>query len=358
MGSQINDSLHALSEFVDTFESKHGTIGQVDVEIQSNPAESLSAELSVPLCLCANSDQSSDVVLIDISDIAFKQDSIRLCGSIPAVESIRSSSVVSIEDTDVTQIDEELKLIVTLSIDPASSTQSSVMTTTSDQQTASRTVENRGGSERQVGVFGGITGSQSNPTHVDSEHHCDEPPTGNADQTVIHALEDARSEDIPAYDDTAYLRELYNRLDTFEQMAERIELDVSGETVRRYMIDAGIHSPTTYQQTTTQESQEDTASSPDNLSDDSGVHRSDEQRLLADGRGMPDQVTAAELAEAVIHSQTVYQVRRRLSLDDDETRQLLRRFNLLDLVIHRVNKNTQHNTTYDDVIERIQQRLS
>jgi hypothetical protein len=232
------------------------------------------------------------------------------------------------------------------------------MTTTSDQQTASRTVENQDRSKRQVGVFGGITSSQSNPTHVDSEEQCDEPSTANADQTVIHALEDARSEDIPAYDDTAYLRELYNQLDTFEQMAERIELDVSGETVRRYMIDAGIHSPTTYQQTTTQESQEDTASSPDNLSDDSGVHRSDEQQLLADGRGMPDQVTAAELAEAVIHSQTVYQVRRRLSLGDDETRQLLRRFDLLDLVIHRVNKNTQHNTTYDDLVERIQQRVS
>ncbi|MFB6252090.1 MAG: hypothetical protein ABEI27_10480 [Halobellus sp.] len=55
-----------------------------------------------------------------------------------------------------------------------------------------------------------------------------------------------RDESIPPYEDTAYLRRLYETCETFDEMSERIEMDVSAETVRRYMIDAGVHSPRSY----------------------------------------------------------------------------------------------------------------
>ncbi|SDX93026.1 hypothetical protein SAMN04487946_104104 [Halobellus clavatus] len=55
-----------------------------------------------------------------------------------------------------------------------------------------------------------------------------------------------RDESVPPYEDTPYLRRLYEVCDTFDEMSERIEMDVSAETVRRYMIDADVHSPRSY----------------------------------------------------------------------------------------------------------------
>lgn len=43
-----------------------------------------------------------------------------------------------------------------------------------------------------------------------------------------------------------HIRRLYEISETFDEMSDLIELDVSAETVRRYMIDAGIHSPESY----------------------------------------------------------------------------------------------------------------
>ncbi|RLM87925.1 hypothetical protein D3D02_13370 [Halobellus sp. Atlit-38R] len=50
---------------------------------------------------------------------------------------------------------------------------------------------------------------------------------------------------IPPYKDTDYLQHLYDSCESFREMSERIDVDVSSSTVRRYMIDVGIHSPAT-----------------------------------------------------------------------------------------------------------------
>ena len=55
----------------------------------------------------------------------------------------------------------------------------------------------------------------------------------------------ARDGNIPPYKDTDYLQHLYDSCESFREMSERIDVDVSSSTVRRYMIDVGIHSPAT-----------------------------------------------------------------------------------------------------------------
>ena len=54
-----------------------------------------------------------------------------------------------------------------------------------------------------------------------------------------------RDDAIPPYKDTDYLQHLYDSCESFREMSERIDVDVSSSTVRRYMIDVGIHSPAT-----------------------------------------------------------------------------------------------------------------
>lgn len=55
--------------------------------------------------------------------------------------------------------------------------------------------------------------------------------------------ETVRDESVPPFEDTDYLRCLYDSCETFAEMSEKIDMSVSDETVRRYMIDANIHSP-------------------------------------------------------------------------------------------------------------------
>jgi len=75
----------------------------------------------------------------------------------------------------------------------------------------------------------------------------DERGGGEVSDESGDGLASVRDESVPPYEDTAYLAKLYEACDTFAEMGERIEMDVSAETVRRYMIDAGVHSPTSYE---------------------------------------------------------------------------------------------------------------
>ncbi len=201
------------------------------------------------------------------------------------------------------------------------------------------------------------------------------------------ALKSARTDSVPPFEDTEYLRRLYEISETFGEMSDLIELDVSAETVRRYMIDAGIHSPESY--ATIDQSQP--ARSTDNSvatdarpvngsatrstqdSEDSPSDRVDspqpeldsleaesaeplpKEDLLTDGVGFPDDVTLRELAEVVVQARTVHEVHRHLGIDHERTRELLRQLNVLDLVVNRFSIETEQRVTFETVAERIRE---
>lgn len=52
-----------------------------------------------------------------------------------------------------------------------------------------------------------------------------------------------RSNTVPAYKDPDALRNVYERYDTFPEMTEALGVDVTSETVRRYMVEYDIHDP-------------------------------------------------------------------------------------------------------------------
>jgi hypothetical protein len=154
----------------------------------------------------------------------------------------------------------------------------------------------------------------------------------------------ARDESLPPFDDVDYLRRLYDRCDTFAAMTRLFEIDVSAETVRRYMIEAGVHDPDSYD-----------TDSPERA-DDTAVDGDDTPALPAEGVDPPGDLTVADVAEAVVDARTVYEVRRQLGIRRERTRELLDRLDLLDLVVHRIDAAPDR-TSHEEVAARIRGRV-
>ncbi|ELY55702.1 hypothetical protein C492_15546 [Natronococcus jeotgali DSM 18795] len=177
------------------------------------------------------------------------------------------------------------------------------------------------------------------------------------DPEVARALESARDEDLPPYEDVAYLEELYESFDTFAEMAAVLEMDVAVETVRRYMIDAGVHDPVSYDVDAADERTDATATGTDRPSASAGdpesdpsrepdeaadpIERLSTERLAADGLGLPEGVDLEDLIEAVESAMTLRDVCRRLELEREPARELLAQLDLLDLVVRRVYASSE-----------------
>lgn len=137
--------------------------------------------------------------------------------------------------------------------------------------------------------------------------------------------------DVPPFKDPELLADVYESCDTFAEMAERLEMDVTGETVRRYMIEHDIHEPTTYQTD----------------SDDAGG----QPVVLSDGIGLPEDVTVEALIETVKTSNTIHQVKQDIDVEREDALEMLKELNLLDLVVGRLATEGERETTREDVVE-------
>ena len=200
-----------------------------------------------------------------------------------------------------------------------------------------------------------------------------------------------RDRDVPPFRDPELLAEVYEACDTFAEMSEAIEMDVTGETVRRYMIDYGIHEPNSYgapesdaageerpgERTTPPESQpeppegqteppegqteppegqteppEDRAETtePRPLGDD-GEEGS--PVVATDGIGVHEEVTVDTLVETIPRANTVYEVQREIGLGREETRDLLEQLDLIDLVAGRIATKSEREIGRETILERI-----
>ena len=133
-------------------------------------------------------------------------------------------------------------------------------------------------------------------------------------------------------------------------MSRRIDMDVSAETVRRYMTEAGVHSPTSYETAGGARA----ASGADD-DDGSGTASLPDEQLVADGIGLPEALTLHDVVDAVVDARTVHEVQREVGLEYDRTRQLLTQLNVLDLVVGRVSGDPDQRVTVEVVADRIRQ---
>jgi len=145
--------------------------------------------------------------------------------------------------------------------------------------------------------------------------------------------------EVPPFKDPDLLAEVYDSCETFAEMADVLEMDVTAETVRRYMIDYDIHEPNTYQ----------TGEDPTAATGDEG------QVVLSDGIGLPDEVTAEDLIETVERSNTIYEVKQDIDIDRDDALEMLQDLNLLDLVVGRLATEGERDITREDIVDRLRE---
>jgi hypothetical protein len=218
-----------------------------------------------------------------------------------------------------------------------------------------------------------------------------------------------RERDVPPFRDPELLAEVYESCDTFAEMTDELGMDVTPETVRRYMVDFDIHEPNSYN-TGSDESDTDDGDSEAHSDDVSDSHGDDESDahddaestvddgggpeftddgaepvsadaepdladtdpdladtdpdsvvgdetpvVVTDGIGLADDVTVETLVETVRRSTTVYEIKQEMGVQREDALELLRELNLLDLVVGRLATEAEREISRDEVVRRLRE---
>jgi len=325
----LQDSFDALSRVVEQVESRTRSVRELEVTTASDTAGALNVEMTLPVPMCPTADGGAESPLTpETASVDDNGDITITCAVsdlLPA--SSGTESVVRTEEQAARVEDGELVVTVCFRIEP-----SEAPATANDEASQSEAV-----------------------TAAD----------GGTEDSLASRLAAVRSDGVPAYDDTEYLRTLYESCGTFTEMSEYIEMDIAAETVRRYMIEADIHEPASYD-TTAQNARSDgvdheAIEESETASGEVGSTPSPpepepipSEQILTDGIGLPDGVTVEDIVDAIVDATAVYEVQRSLDLDHGQTRDLLRQLNVLDLVLHRIG-DPQQTASKDDIVRRMRQ---
>ncbi|MFB6298787.1 MAG: hypothetical protein ABEH65_00835 [Halobacteriales archaeon] len=164
-------------------------------------------------------------------------------------------------------------------------------------------------------------------------------------------------EEPPVYQDPDRLASVYAEYDSFAAMTEALDVDVTPQTVRRHMIDHGIHDPESRTDTDddapveeAEDGVDDTVDHPDEgdnettdgATNSDGTENAENDALTADaipdGVVLPDGIDIEALKRIVTDARTIHDIQRELSLDRESTRELLESFNLLECVLGRLEE--------------------
>jgi hypothetical protein len=357
----LQTSFDVLSRIVERHETNGRTVRNVTAASEGE-GDALHVSMTVPLSLGAApgdgrpSERSPEVTLIDDGGVRVEFPPSAL--ALPAP----SAATVSATEQSVTVAEDGLRLTVDLTIDPA------------DAETHPNTTDEAGTDGVPVDADGSADDAPDGRTDRSIEAEGDDPGAGEGSAAALEAV---RDEALPPYEDTEYLRGLYDSCDTFEEMSRTIEMDVSAETVRRYLIEAGVHEPTSYRtgagddpepgpghssqadpgeadQTPGPELADRSSAGSSGGPDDAGEPPLDDQ-FVTDGLGLPEDLRIEDVVDAVVESTTLYDVQRHLDLERGRTRELLEHLNLLDLVMHRISEEPKREVSYGEVATRIRQ---
>ncbi len=162
-----------------------------------------------------------------------------------------------------------------------------------------------------------------------------------------------RDDSVPPFDDIPYLQAIYDACETFDEMRELIDLEVTTETVRRYMIDAGVHQPNSYRTEPHAVPPASEETSDERTEDDDEV-----EVVVADGIGIPEEITIDEFIATIRRSKTLHEVQQSMGLAREEAYDILEDLNLLDLVVGRLAMESERDVTRDEIIERLRESVA
>jgi hypothetical protein len=336
-GMGLQTSFGVLSEIVEQYESSGRSVR--DVEATTNEAKEgiLHVTVDVPVSVCSDLTPEA-AVLTDEGELQIEF-STSVLDSLPSTGATVSAGNQAVRVTD----DGDLLLTVEFTIDPTDD--ETQHETTSDEQ------------------------SRTASCHDESQSHSE----------LADDLAAVRDESALPYEDTEYLQRLYDSCDTFTEMSREIQMDVASETVRRYMMEAGIHNPTTYNTAIEEQVNERSSSTTEDAdmntevkaemetalatpqsppATDDPVETIPDEQLVTDGIGLPEGLQIEDIMDAVIDSITVYEVQQHLCLERQRTQELLKQLNLLDLVVRRIADNPEQSVSREEVATRIRKCAS
>lgn len=196
---------------------------------------------------------------------------------------------------------------------------------------------------------------------VESQHQSETDPAQSEKEIKADGAGTLQQTVPKPYQNPDRLRDVYDEYETFEEMTDALDVDVTPETVRMNMIKQEIHEPAS-QSASTDDGPSDTDhdSSPSGGRESNGEADGDgedatDEIPLPDGISLPNGITLDELKTAVETSRSFLDVQRELGGDRDLTYQLLKDLNLLDLVHGRLSKQAERNVTIEQIDKRIRQ---
>jgi hypothetical protein len=350
----LQTAFDVLSQIVERLESSGNSVSDVEMTTSGGGAGTVRARIDVPISRCEASGSDRQPALTPEAATLTDDGRLQVEFSPPEILTLPSTTAATISSREqAVCVTDDDTLLVTLDLTIEATDGNGQLSEDDASQDAGNSAV---GQESTTGASAAEVGQVDTSNRVAAE-----------DDEQVRQLAAVRNEDVPPYEDRAYLEQLYESCATFTEMSQRIEMDVATETVRRYMIDAGIHTPDSYDMSseddvderspTTESGETGTADPTSNRAAPTTTGqeetRSDEQ-LVADGIGLPEGIQIEDVADAVVDSGTVFQVKRRLGLEHQPTRDLLEQLNLLDLVLCRVTDAGQQ-SSYEEVASRIYQ---
>jgi len=260
--------------------------------------------------------------------------------------------------------------------------------------------DGRSETDRDPGATESSTGTppddeSPSPAENDAATPAGEDATTSGENGVVAA---ERDRDVPPFEDPELLAEVYERCDTFAEMTDALGMSVTAETVRRYMMDFGIHEPNRYATGDAAETDDEAGDGDslesvegdegtdvlddetdalddggtdapgersagtdvdDGLGVDAGADDPDEDGagpvVVTDGVGLPDDVTVEALIDTVRRSNTIYEVTRGLGIDREDALEMLRDLDLLSLVVGRLATEADRDLSREEIVDQIRQ---
>jgi hypothetical protein len=392
-----SDTFWWFSQVLEHYESGQAEIQHVEATRPDDPESNgaLRATVDVVIPLCATLNSHSEDALVPTAATIREDGSLQIdfpSSTLPTADRIENDRV-SVEEAESVRIEDGTILvtsIVTIAPDDGAGQQGTTARKNKAQQIGEYDTEETVEPTQSTGREDEPTDERKANTRPGAAHT----PVAEGKSDHESDLSAVRNENLLPYEDTEYLQRLFESCDTFIEMAEVIEMDVSSETVRRYMIEAGVHEPTSYNTAFNSNSEDvstlerddsdtsltvdaDITEIPEEDSESTTVEQQPaetmdgmdsekydpmedvgDQPLIADGIGLPDGVTIDSLADAVESSITVHDVTRELNIGRDEARQLLERLDLLDLVLTRVWKENNSKVSRAEIANRIRQSVT
>jgi hypothetical protein len=404
----VGDAFRELGTRLDEV-ARAGSVRSVDlVDGPESNGTTLTAEVELTACVDSTASPEADVSLVPADATVATDGRLRLAFESTGALVPTTDHDVTVEPTTVT-VGDDGSVAVVLSVsarvadehtkegrrtDGATDSSGDARPTARDDTrgktgaeqaspTADRSVRTTGATTRSPDDTGGVGG----------------------DSATTDATESKRDRSVPPFRDPDLLESVYESHDTFAEMADALDMDVTAETVRRYMIDCDVHQPNSYDTgpAAEDETRDDTDPGAETESDvetgsdgetkreaavdatadtNAGVatggqsdgttnsHATADRRrsggpavdespvALADGIGLPNDVTVERFVETVKRSNTIYEIKRDLGVDHDDALGMLRELNLLDLVVGRLATEAERDISRDDVVERLREASS